>query len=441
VAIVADAEAIGFPDLVARANIELAAHHSELGRWADEDAAVQRALVVAAEGGDDALMASAINRLLMSDSTSRMGADELRRWAAVGDAVARRAELHTGIHGDLHNNLGLALRSIGELDGALVACHDAEAAYAAVDGPNGILATRARLNCAGTLVLAGRHQEARDEAERVLARMDELQSSTSPENISAVEHLAAARLYTGDRRGSVAMMEEAVRRRMLVSGPRGRRIAKALVNVALARAVIGDVDGARGAADQARAIFPGDAAGPAQAEVVIAAQGRDPSELRRALEVARALPVARAKQEEFMTYLDASNAVVIGQPQRAMALLEPICGTGEVVPPLTPTACCGAALIAAVMADDRDATALWSSRLGQSVPTDVEDRLIYDVASAAAGRLSDPPAIEDLRARIEALVAATHRDHPSAQLLTAAIDRLAGGTAANAGSGTPRPRR
>jgi hypothetical protein len=424
-AILAEAEATGFPNLVARANIELAAHYNEVERSADEDAAVARALVVAAESGDDLAMASAINRLLLCESTVRLDADELRRWTSLGDAIARRAGLRTGIRGDLHNNLGLALRARRDLDGAMLACHDAEAAYAEDDGADGLLVTRARINCVGTLVRAGRHEEARIEAERVLTRIDELQSPTSPENITAIEHVAAARLYTGDRRGSVVMLEEALRRRMLVTGARGRRTGKLFVNVALARAVTGDLDGARAAADQARVIIPGDAAALAVAEVVIAAQRPDPTELRRALDAARALPALEPEHTELVTYMDACTAVANGQPRRAMALLEPVCGTGEPHPPLTLTTCRGAALVAAVVADDREATAVWTSRLEQTLPTDHEDRLTYDVARAAASGRSDPAVLAELRGRLEAFVASTHRDHPIARLLAAGLEHFA----------------
>jgi hypothetical protein len=424
-AILAEAEAIGFPHLVARANIELAAHYNEVDRSADEDAPVARALVVAAESGDDVTMASAINRLLLSASAVRLDADELRRWTSLGDAIARRAGLHTGIRGDLHNNLGLALRARRDLDGALLACHDAQAAYAEDDGAEGLMVTRARVNCVGTLVRAGRYEEARIEAERVLVRMDELQSPTSLENIAAIEHAAAARHYTGDRRGSLAMLEEALRRRLLVTGARGRRTGKAFVNVALARAVVGDLDGARAAVDQGRILIPGDAVSLTVAEAVIAAQRRNPTALRQALDAARALPALEPEQNELLAYIDACDAVATGQPRRAMTLLEPVCGTAEPHPPMTPTVCCGAGLIAAVVADDHEATAVWTSRLERTLPADSEERLTYDIAHAAAVGRSHPAMLAELRGRFEAFVASTHRDHPAVRLLAAGLEHFA----------------
>lgn len=417
-----EARALGFRPLVAEVALGHANALRSFDRWAEAQDELDDVISLAIEYDDLGLAATAVSRrLLFLQDLAAPRRDEAARWFRLAAAMHARSGAAVSERAVLANNYCVVLRQAGAAAEALEQCLAAEALYAEADAePDAGRGYRrellaARLNRAGCYIELGRYAEAEALSQEMVAAYDLEFGRAHPRSIVAVTHLAAVSLQSGRRHEAIARLDDAIARYGEAGMLRRATAGDQLLNLAVVKASVGDLMGARATYEQTieiEGIAPWMRIG-AQAAIAVNT-GDDAAALAASntalMELESDAPLASSIHMQRVALLLAR-----GDDAEAQRELDSFCRTVE--PSAYATFCRAQAVMVAAFRRDAVATATWLAWLDSRLDADDEERVMRAMAHAAVLGCVEPSLRVALELRRPQLVAESHPLHPTVRML------------------------
>ncbi len=210
-------EELAFPPLRATIMFQLAMLESALGRSAEAEAVLNRALPIAAAAADDELVANAwIQLLFLKQAQAQVDEALLQRPAA--EAAVKRAGDAPQLRAELASAVGTLLFSQGKYAEAVSEYRASIPLYIEAVGESSQEVARARSNLSQGLRMAGDAQGALEEAERALQITREVVGDEHPDVSHALYTLGYAYGGLGDDESALEMYQQSLAMRQELLG-------------------------------------------------------------------------------------------------------------------------------------------------------------------------------------------------------------------------------
>ncbi len=220
-------EALDYPPLRARALVHLAMHREGVGDSRGAEAAARQALLLAARGGDDAMMARAYSMLPFVVGFRQGRAQEvLALELAVQAAVERARDDHAAAHA--LNGFGLVYHSLGQTEAARERLERSLALWQKLLGPENARAAAVLNNLGFVLLDLQRPQEAQECVERALRMFEKVLGPEHPDVANTLNSLGDVLRARGRDAEALAVYERALALGERVLGPEHLFVAESL---------------------------------------------------------------------------------------------------------------------------------------------------------------------------------------------------------------------
>ncbi len=196
---VAEADAHGEGRLQGEAYHRLGSSYDRLGRYGEAEPALDRAVWLALEAGDDDTAVGAMADLVKVVGHDLLRLDDARAWERHAEATLSRTTLRPALVAALRNSEGLLRLAAGEPDLAIARFADA-LDITDKDGGDPLRMASALNNYGNALAAAGRYAEARSALERAVVLLEGVLGPNHPAIAGDLSNLG----FIADRQGQLA---------------------------------------------------------------------------------------------------------------------------------------------------------------------------------------------------------------------------------------------
>lgn len=252
-ATVAEADAQNDARLQGEAYHRLGAAFDRLGRYAEAEPALDRAVYFALAAGDDDTAVAAMSDLVKVVGHDLLRLEDARAWERHAEATLSRIAARPALVASLRNSEGLLRLAAGEPDAAIERFADALAITDA-DGANPLRMSSALNNYANALAAAGRYAEARSALERAIGLLEDTLGPNHPAIAGDLSNLGFIADRQGDLEAARRYLERGVAIAAAGAGEDHPSLHEATNNLAVFYYSAGELESAAQLFDRTRAL-------------------------------------------------------------------------------------------------------------------------------------------------------------------------------------------
>jgi tetratricopeptide (TPR) repeat protein/predicted Ser/Thr protein kinase len=254
--IVAEAERLDWPPLLAEARLVASNLQMKSGKYAEGRRSGEQAFLDAIRAGDDSAMQAAAQSLTFLIGSELRDFDQGLLWGEIAMRLLVRLELSGTVReAGLLEDIGNIRLSRGEVVEAVELQRRALAIKQAVLGPEHPSVASCHINLGGALAAGGDHRTAHEHFDTAVRIKAETLGEDHPDVATAISNIGTSYFFEADYEKARAAMTRALELREAALGAEHPQVADTLTNLALAQAALGDYEAAKESLVRAISVF------------------------------------------------------------------------------------------------------------------------------------------------------------------------------------------